>query len=296
MENSMKQEFRVEVASTEEKESLNASVVQELEASRVQTDRVCIDKMLLDQISKTIKVQMRELIKQIKVSEKEEDNDCEPKKIRVGDTGASSKKKRKGRRQSSSEPCGEVFGSFQLPKIDILNNIDINRIRMLTKLGEDMVVGDNIPTFLVAQRLQDWKIEGRKRKKGATIDYFYYHSPSDKSFRSKPEVIQFILTETGPLAPSRSRKAPSNARKAFGKIRKSSQIFRKKRMTVRNVERQHMLDEVVVSSNLAKGDEGQPQSPMTKQDGQASNLNDEDLPLKKRRRFCIEVDLTNPKG
>ncbi|KAK7251333.1 hypothetical protein RIF29_34428 [Crotalaria pallida] len=82
----------------------------------------------------------------------------------------------------------------------------------------------------------------------------YYHSPSNKQFRSKPEVVQFVLKETCPLeVPTTKMKAHYNGRKNSSKPWKTRKIgIKERRKGGHVVKQQVVVDKGVVSSHVVE--------------------------------------------
>ncbi|OIW07556.1 hypothetical protein TanjilG_08443 [Lupinus angustifolius] len=79
----------------------------------------------------------------------------------------------------------------------------------------------------------------------STIIKIYHHLLSGKIFRSKPEVVQFVLTEACPPKPGTSRKKPGKGRKRSNKSNKTPKTSRNKRTKVEEVKSQHVVEGVV---------------------------------------------------
>lgn len=92
------------------------------------------------------------------------------------------------------------------------------------------------------------------------IMQYYHHSPSNKSFRSKQEVVQFVLTETCPPKPNTARKTPDTSRKTPKTSRKTPSTCINIRKNVEDVESEQVVAavenehvvECVVSEHLVQ--------------------------------------------
>ncbi|OIW07554.1 hypothetical protein TanjilG_08441 [Lupinus angustifolius] len=215
--------IRREGDSTAEKDFASPSFVQEsMTTSRVQYHRVYLDKTLLDRISETMKDQISEIIEQIKAPAKLENDG------KQGD--------------AVDQPSPSMIRAKDV------GDLTVNKVCLISKDGAKTRASDNNPTLSVIERLKDWKIEQKQRKLGLPKYYIYHHSLSGKIFRSKLEVVQFVLTETCPPKPGTSRKKSRKPTKRSNKSSKTS-TSRNERTKVEEVISQN-VDEGIVSNNL----------------------------------------------
>ncbi|CAL0302766.1 unnamed protein product [Lupinus luteus] len=214
---------REESDSMAEKDFINPSFVHEpMTTSRVQLHHVYLEKKLLDRISESMEDQISEIIEQIKAPEKPQNDGEQVDQVDQVD-----------------QPSPPVMRATDV------GDSTVNKVSLIIEDG-DKSASNNNPTFSVKERLQDWKIEQKQRKLGSSKYYIYHHSRSGKMFRSKVEVVRFVLTETCPPKPSTRRKKSRKGKKRYNKRNKTPKKTSKdERTTVGEVISQNIVEGVV---------------------------------------------------
>ncbi|XP_058758208.1 uncharacterized protein LOC131631430 [Vicia villosa] len=126
-----------------------------------------------------------------------------------------SEKKNRGRK-ITSVVLGPISASFELPHFCYGGKINIEKLlaappKMHANYGKDIDITPLADRrFSVIERANNWTVQLRKRNDNR-IDIICTHLPSNKQFRSKPEVANFILYEARPKPKSKEEKKTENS-------------------------------------------------------------------------------------
>ncbi|XP_050914465.1 uncharacterized protein LOC127129275 isoform X2 [Lathyrus oleraceus] len=161
-------------------------------------------KTLSDQIGDYIMEQINSYVQELKALEVGEDPNHRLAMV-VFKEGVASYEEKKTGRVTKSVVVGSISVSFELPHFCFDSKIDIEGKNEKEENDVDVIPLED-RRFSIIERANNWTIELRKRNDNRTYDIFSTHLPSNKQFRSKPEVINFVLYEA-------RRKRQSNKRK-----------------------------------------------------------------------------------
>ncbi|KEH22811.1 putative methyl-CpG DNA binding protein [Medicago truncatula] len=106
--------------------------------------------------------------------------------------------KRKGRK-ATSKVIGPISVSYELPRCYL--DIDVQRVIATRPRSKDAPLRST-----VFDRIKNWTIELRKPADKQRYDIYYVHLPSNIIFRSKNEVVNFLLYGEHPPKPETSKK------------------------------------------------------------------------------------------
>ncbi|RDY04466.1 hypothetical protein CR513_11817, partial [Mucuna pruriens] len=101
-------------------------------------------------------------------------------------------------RKTSTKLLLELPFSFEPPTFCLEENINLEKV-LLNQFREGASRRDHVPKFSVTERLQNWLLEKRERRKDETKDdiliqdFYYRHLPSQMKLRSQLEVVNFLL-------------------------------------------------------------------------------------------------------
>ncbi|PNY01146.1 hypothetical protein L195_g024434 [Trifolium pratense] len=110
-------------------------------------------------------------------------------------------------RQIKNTLIGSISVSFELPQFCYNSAIDIERILATRPHKKDVLVTPlRARRFSVRERAKNWKIKWSLRVDNRTREFHFTHLTSNKKFRSKPEVVNFILYEALPK-PNKKRRS-----------------------------------------------------------------------------------------
>ncbi|KAI5430041.1 hypothetical protein KIW84_034570 [Lathyrus oleraceus] len=157
-----------------------------------------IYKTLPDQIGDYVIEQINIYMRELRKLDEREDLEHQLAIVVFKEDG---KKKKRGR-EIKSMVIGPISISFELPHFCFDSKIDIEKLAAPRKIRENY--GKDIDVtpladrrFSIIERANNWTIELRKRDDNR-IDIIATHLPSNKQFRTKPEVANFILYEALP--------------------------------------------------------------------------------------------------
>ncbi|KAK7304042.1 hypothetical protein RJT34_15046 [Clitoria ternatea] len=100
---------------------------------------------------------------------------------------------KRGRKQTTTTLWEAPF-SFEAPPFCIEEKIDLEK-----------VLRNRASEFPVLERMQNWMVERRQRQKEGS-DIYYHHLPTKQKFRTRPEVINFLLHGTSCSKPVSRKK------------------------------------------------------------------------------------------
>ncbi|KAL5057535.1 hypothetical protein RYX36_029139 [Vicia faba] len=170
-------------------------------------------KTLPDQIGDYIIEQINIYIQELRKLEVSEDREHRLAIVVFKEDGASEKKRG---REIKNVVLGPILASFELPHFCYDSKINIERIlavppKKCENYGKDIDITPLADRrFSVIERANNWKIQLRKREDNR-IDIIATHLPSNKQFRSKPEVANFILYEAHLKPKSKEKKFTENS-------------------------------------------------------------------------------------
>ncbi|KAI9100019.1 hypothetical protein K1719_024237 [Acacia pycnantha] len=168
---------------------------------------VLISRDQYEQISKNLRDQITKSIKDMKVLSREatssEPLDAEilvPEEVNAIQDETP---KRRGKRPTT-KVVGEFSLSYEIPPICIQNNFeDLDKLLLCDERAREPKKRHQ---FSFIERLQNWTLRLRERPNGKHRDVYYNHMMSESLFRSKKEVVNFMIHEKYPKSKNTNKK------------------------------------------------------------------------------------------
>ncbi|KAI9100038.1 hypothetical protein K1719_024256 [Acacia pycnantha] len=154
----------------------------------------------IQQISQNLKAQILKSIEDMKVMSKKGPSESHHAQLVLPLSSKSPEQMpiKRGKKRTT-KVVGEFSLSYEVPRFCIDNNIDLDK----SILYDDRSASDASKSrqFSFTERLQNWTLEQRKRISG-TSDIFFNHMISGSSFRTKKELLNFLIYEKYPSKPN----------------------------------------------------------------------------------------------